>query len=166
MWSRVGICAVAVFGLLCGCADNKPPPVTLARQGLKLVASGDQAQGQALPQPTAKAAQIKPPVSATPITDPYATKTPTRSNVQGVVPPEPTAKRAQSSPPVSATPTHKATVGKDTTHTYVVRQGDTLFKIAKQFYGDGSKWTQIQKANPKITDPGKLQIGEKLMIPG
>ncbi len=34
MSNRVGICAVAAVGVLCGCADNKPPPVMLAREGL------------------------------------------------------------------------------------------------------------------------------------
>jgi nucleoid-associated protein YgaU len=161
--SRIGICAIAVSGLLYGCAGNKPPPVMLAREGLKLAASGDKTPSQAPPQATAKPDQSSPPVSATPINNDYAT--PARGNVRGAVPPQPTAMPAQSSPPASTPQTHKATAAKDKMRTYVVKQGDTLFKIAKQHYGDGRKWPKIQKANPQIKDPGQLKIGEKLTIP-
>jgi len=59
----------------------------------------------------------------------------------------------------------KATVTKGTTQTYVVKEGDTLIKIAKQYYGDGNQWSRIQTANPQIKNPSKLKVGEKLTIP-
>jgi nucleoid-associated protein YgaU len=132
-------------------------------------------------------AGLKLAASETPISD---TKASTCSNLGGVAPsqrtpkpeqscrtvcatgtcatvvlPDP-AKPGQDSPPMSASPTHKATDAKSPTQTHVVKRGDTLFKIAKQYCGDGSKWTKIQKANPQIKDPGKLKVGEKLTIPG
>lgn len=48
--------------------------------------------------------------------------------------------------------------------TYVVKKGDTLWKIADKFYGDGNKWKKIADAN-KIKDPRKLGVGKKLRIP-
>jgi nucleoid-associated protein YgaU len=48
--------------------------------------------------------------------------------------------------------------------TYTVRAGDTLSKIAKQFYGDGGRYPEIQHANG-IADPNKIYVGQVLTIP-
>jgi nucleoid-associated protein YgaU len=49
---------------------------------------------------------------------------------------------------------------------YTVKSGDTLSKIAKEFYGDASQWKRIQAANADlIRDPDKIQPGWKLSIP-
>lgn len=49
---------------------------------------------------------------------------------------------------------------------YTVKSGDTLSKIAKEFYGDASQWKKIQAANADlIRDPDKIQTGWKLTIP-
>lgn len=50
--------------------------------------------------------------------------------------------------------------------TYTVKKGDSLFKIAKQFYGDGKKYTKIYEANKsKIKNPSYIQVGQVLTIP-
>lgn len=50
--------------------------------------------------------------------------------------------------------------------TYVVKKGDTLSEIAQKKYGSASKWTKIYNANKsRISDPKKLQVGTKLIIP-
>ncbi len=47
-----------------------------------------------------------------------------------------------------------------------VKSGDSLSKIAKQEYGDASKWTLIFEANKDILkDPNKIFPGQKLKIP-
>jgi nucleoid-associated protein YgaU len=52
------------------------------------------------------------------------------------------------------------------TQTYVVQKGDTLSKIAKQFYGDASLYPQIFEANRDVLkDPDKIRPGQKLRIP-
>ena len=52
------------------------------------------------------------------------------------------------------------------TQWYEVKPGDTLWKIAKQHYGDGSLYPDIFKANQDIlTDPDKIKVGQKLRIP-
>jgi nucleoid-associated protein YgaU len=49
---------------------------------------------------------------------------------------------------------------------YVVQKGDTLSKIAKQFYGNTSGWRRIYEANrDRIKDPDIIQPGWNLAIP-
>ncbi len=50
---------------------------------------------------------------------------------------------------------------------YTVQAGDTLSKIAKQHYGDANQWRKIFEANRgTISDPDKIQVGQRLTIPG
>jgi nucleoid-associated protein YgaU len=49
---------------------------------------------------------------------------------------------------------------------YVVQKGDSLSKIAKQFYGSTTEWRRIYDANhDRIKDPDVIQPGWKLTIP-
>lgn len=49
---------------------------------------------------------------------------------------------------------------------YEVKSGDTLSKIAKQFYGDASRYSAIFEANkPMLNDPNKIYPGQMLRIP-
>lgn len=47
---------------------------------------------------------------------------------------------------------------------YIVVKGDSLWKIAEKKYNDGYKWVEIAKKN-NISNPGVLEIGDKLMLP-
>jgi len=50
--------------------------------------------------------------------------------------------------------------------TYTVKAGDSLSKIAKQFYGDAGKWKKIHAANAdKIPNPDLIHPGLELTIP-
>ena len=50
--------------------------------------------------------------------------------------------------------------------TYEVKSGDNLSKISKQFYGDSDEYMRIFYANrEQLSDPDKIQIGQKLIIP-
>ena len=53
--------------------------------------------------------------------------------------------------------------------TYVVQPGDTLSRIARQFYGDAwaTSWQRIHEANRDVIgdDPGRLRVGMTLQIP-
>ena len=52
------------------------------------------------------------------------------------------------------------------TQTHVVRPGDTLSKIAQEYYGDARLYPKIFDANRDILkDPDKIQPGQKLRIP-
>ena len=47
---------------------------------------------------------------------------------------------------------------------YKVQRNDTLFKIAKKFYGHGSRWRNIKYANSEI-ESASLRIGRDLVLP-
>jgi nucleoid-associated protein YgaU len=50
--------------------------------------------------------------------------------------------------------------------TYTVQPGDTLSKIAKQFYGNANAYMKIFDANKdRLNDPNKIKIGQELVIP-
>lgn len=49
-------------------------------------------------------------------------------------------------------------------NTYTVRAGDSLFLIAKQFYGDGSLYAPLAAYN-QIDNPNALEVGTVLNIP-
>ena len=46
--------------------------------------------------------------------------------------------------------------------TYLVKKGDTLYGIAKK---NGITLKALMDANPEVTDPKKLRVGQKLKIP-
>ena len=48
---------------------------------------------------------------------------------------------------------------------YTVQKGDSLWKIAKQFYGNGGEYTKIVNANPSISNPNLIYPGQVLKIP-
>jgi nucleoid-associated protein YgaU len=50
--------------------------------------------------------------------------------------------------------------------TYTVQSGDTLSKIARQFYGNAGDYMKIFEANKdQLSDPDKIRPGQKLVIP-
>lgn len=53
------------------------------------------------------------------------------------------------------------------TTTYTVKKGDSLWSIAKYFYGDGNKYTVIYEANKNIVPKSYIvEAGQVLTIPG
>lgn len=53
-----------------------------------------------------------------------------------------------------------------TNKTYTVQKGDSLWAIAKKYYGNGSKYTVIAEANKdKIKNPNLIYPGQVLTIP-
>ena len=50
--------------------------------------------------------------------------------------------------------------------TYKVAAGDSLSKIAKNFYGNASQYMKIFEANKDtLSDPDKIKVGQELVIP-
>jgi nucleoid-associated protein YgaU len=76
-------------------------------------------------------------------------------------------KGTEASSAVKGSPAGGAPAGENKyTQWYEVKSGDTLWKIAKQHYGDGNLYTEIFKANQDVlTDPDKIKVGQKLRIP-
>lgn len=51
-------------------------------------------------------------------------------------------------------------------HVHQLRPGETLFSVARKYYGDQRQWRRIYQANRnRIRDPQKLPAGMKLIIP-
>lgn len=65
-------------------------------------------------------------------------------------------------PPPPPPPAPKPNPPANRYHT--VKKGDTLWDLAKRYYGNPYKWTTIANANQN-PDPRKLQIGRNLLIP-
>ena len=79
----------------------------------------------------------------------------------------PTPTPSRGSPGNPATPSSDAPpAASKYTQWHEVVSGDTLWKIAKKFYGDGSLYMEIFNANQDVLkDPDKIQVGQKLRIP-
>ncbi len=59
-----------------------------------------------------------------------------------------------------------ATATDVTIRTYVVKPGDSLSKIARQFYGDANQYNQIFEANrDQLSRPDRIDVGQVLVIP-
>ena len=49
---------------------------------------------------------------------------------------------------------------------HVVQAGDTLYKIARQYYGQMRMWRAIWEANiDQVPDPNLITVGQRLVIP-
>jgi nucleoid-associated protein YgaU len=54
----------------------------------------------------------------------------------------------------------------DATQYHEVKKGDTLSKIAQQYYGDASLYMKIFEANQDtLKNPNLIKVGQKLRIP-
>jgi nucleoid-associated protein YgaU len=74
----------------------------------------------------------------------------------------PTPTYVQPSAPVISEPV--PTPASSSSAIHVVAKGETLWRIAKQYYGNGKRWTDIAQAN-NLSDPNRLYVGMKLTIP-
>ena len=73
--------------------------------------------------------------------------------VAATVKQEDTAAAAETNPAVTENKTH------------TVQSGDTLWAIAKKYYGNGGQNTKIASANPDIKNPNLIYPGQVLSIP-
>ena len=66
----------------------------------------------------------------------------------------------------SSTPGETGSGEWDATQWHDVKKGDTLWKIAEHYYGDGSLYPKIFEANRDVLkDPNLIRVGQKLRIP-
>ena len=50
--------------------------------------------------------------------------------------------------------------------THVLAPGDTLYGLARRYYGDSGRWRAILEANrDRISDPDRILVGQELVIP-
>lgn len=48
---------------------------------------------------------------------------------------------------------------------HTVRNGETLYGIAKTMTGDGDRWPELHEINRHIPNPNKIKTGDSLMFP-
>ncbi len=110
---------------------------------IKQVLAGIPGIKQVKQELTAASAAVKPPAA------------PAESPLPG-----PAASQSrESSPPETKDAANSAT-------SYTVQSGDTLWKISKEFYGEGSQYMKIFEANQDILkNPDHILPGQKLVIP-
>ena len=81
-----------------------------------------------------------------------------------VAPAQPVQPVAYSPAPVAQAAEPAAAVATVAGGAYTVQRGDTLYKLARQHYGDGKQWNKIAAANPGLS-PSSLKVGQKIVIP-
>jgi len=78
---------------------------------------------------------------------------------------KPVAKQVPSPAEKPALPKAASTV-KPAAQEYIIKQGDTLSKLAERFYESVSKWEKIYEANrDTVKNPNYIFIGQKIVIP-
>ena len=85
-----------------------------------------------------------------------------------VEPEEPAAQSAPEPAPAAAEepPPGESPAPEQTGRTYTVESGDTLWKIAEEMYGNGTKYMVIFEANKDLLEnPDRIFPGQKLVIP-
>jgi nucleoid-associated protein YgaU len=50
-------------------------------------------------------------------------------------------------------------------HTVIIQPGDSLWKLAQQNLGRGSRWQELLAANPGIVDPTQIAAGTEIVMP-
>ena len=98
---------------------------------------------------------------------PYTDGRVTEVTASGTQAPATTAPSASAPAAVRAAPTVEApaaALAPNTPTNHVIAAGDTLWDLAKQFYGDGALWKRISDANDKPA-PRHLTVGKELQIP-
>lgn len=49
--------------------------------------------------------------------------------------------------------------------TLVVRRGDSLWRLAARYLGNGARWRELMGENPLIADPNRLAVGQQITVP-
>jgi nucleoid-associated protein YgaU len=49
--------------------------------------------------------------------------------------------------------------------TITVRRGDSLWKLAQQNLGQGLRWHDLVVANPNVSNPNRIAIGSRVLVP-
>ena len=81
-----------------------------------------------------------------------------------LLPPAPQTVKAND--PADGKPKAPVLMHEEKPEYYVVREGDTLYRIALRFYGRTAAWREIRAANKAVISPdGRVKVGQKLRLP-
>jgi 5'-nucleotidase len=148
--------------MMAGCqAQSKPPAAGTTPTVLNVAAPRSPHQASVYAVPASYAAPSQPSGAAAGPAYLPPDGSDTAAPPAGLVAPAP---QQTLHPAPTPSPATKAQSRKAGGKTYVVKVGDTLFRIARERYGSGAKWRQIAAANPGLT-PANLKAGQKLLMP-
>lgn len=177
----VGLLFIVLFGIilteLTGAAPEGVEPVAVPRSGVvHVVPVVREPAGGPAPTVAAVAASACPPERAPEVPGRNSADAPRLVEVSFPQSPGPRVGapaaviEVSSSPaePAEATPTAPArSQNRPPVRTYTVQKGDSLYRIAERFYGDGTQYKRLVEANAdRISDPGHITAGIELVIPG
>jgi LysM repeat protein len=123
----------------------------------KPLAEKPPAEAEAVSEPikTTEAVKVEPAAKPVKTTEPVKTAEPIKTPAQ-----------AQASKPPEPVKPPAVEVAPGSPRIHVVKDGDTLERIAQSYYGRRSAWPKIQEANADILKGSTaLRIGMKLKIP-
>jgi nucleoid-associated protein YgaU len=67
--------------------------------------------------------------------------------------------------PATLTPKERETMDERKRFRHVVRRGETLSSLAREYLGDEKLWQAILDANPTLVRPEDLREGQTVLIP-
>jgi LysM repeat protein len=84
-----------------------------------------------------------------------------------VTPAQPRISTRLAAPNIAVQPAQTAAPAQPvvTQHTVSVRRGDSLWKLAQQNLGRGSRWPELVAVNPSIVDPNQIRAGVRVNLP-
>ena len=68
-------------------------------------------------------------------------------------------------PAARAIRTSAALVNKPQWTEIRIRRGDTLWSLARLRLGRGTRWQELAAANPELSDPNRLRVGDAVRVP-
>ena len=167
---------ILVIGLIVFGPGKLPEMARSLGKGMREFKKATNALSQAINEPLdtpvrpqQQAATQQPAAQPQPAPTPTAQPQPTASRSAEAPTPAPTSAPAAPTPTVAPTaaPTDApVTQQADESQFYTIQRGDTLSKIAKQFYGNANKYMYIVEENTGvIQDPDKIYAGQVIRIP-
>lgn len=160
---RLVIVAIATLALF-GCKKNQEPTAQSDLKPYEATAAESPTY-----QPLTRMDTTSDPYASDPYaSDPYASDRlvpPPTTDTTRITPPTRTASDTTTTrAPAKTTTIIPATPAGPRTHT--IKKGDTLYSLARQYYGAQGKWKDIWEANRStVPDPNKLMVGTKIVIP-
>ena len=87
------------------------------------------------------------------------------STPQPTVAPAITPSLPKPSVTISVAPPSGSVKNSSPLHTVIMQPGDSLWKLAQQNLGRGSRWQELLAANPGIVDPTRIAAGTEIVVP-
>jgi nucleoid-associated protein YgaU len=164
---KLAVPAIPVIALLTvvavGCSTKKAGGPTATSGALDVTPPAQSAAMTSTPTYTPPPAQQVPAFTEPPAgTNPPPAQPPQQADAKGLA--RKTKGAAGATANAAKTGAKGGAAVASTGKSYTVQQHDTLFKIAKDQYGDGNQWKKIAAANPGL-NADTLKVGQTITIP-